>query len=247
MKGTIICLVTTFLIIGLVSARFHDDRYEAATDATTEASTEAPTEVTTPTPTRPTDAPTEAPTTESPQPPQCEIPGECIDGHELEFSFETSLEECMLSCQKVSGATWITFDADSTLCQCLESCGQGPVTDESDCDNCLSSETRCEVEQCFVPGLCMGEIVDFSPLESSRKCLSQCTASPDCKWFSLSRTKNLCLSFKDCNELDETEEDFISGQSECVYPAYSKFEIQFQELNQLFQVSPPLVLQLRFW
>ena len=160
----------------------------------------------------------------TPEPPaQCEVKGECTDGHELEFSFESSLEDCLLSCQKISTATWITFDPDSTLCQCLESCGEGPVTEGSDCANCVSSETRCEVEQCFVPGLCVGEIIDFSPLESSRKCLSKCTNSTDCKWFSLSRTKNLCLAFKDCNELDKEENDFISGQSECIYPAYSKF------------------------
>ena len=202
MKGTLL-LGIAVLTVGLVSARIDEDYYDD-----------------------------EDTTTEPPPPPQCEIPGECIDGHELEFSFETSLEECLLSCQKVSGSTWITFDPDSTLCQCLESCDQGPVTDDSsDCENCVSSETSCEVEQCFVPGLCRGEILDFSPLESSRKCLSQCTASPDCQWFSLSRTKNLCLSFKDCSALDETEDDFLSGQSECIYPAYSKFQIEFPELS----------------
>ena len=73
------------------------------------------------------------------------------------------------------------------------------------------------LESCFSSGQCR----DSYNLETSRSadefsCLATCQADPECQWFTFATSLSLCLTFKDCQVLDdEFCPDCLSGQRGC--------------------------------
>ena len=133
---------------------------------------EPPTETTPPdpstettTPDYVTTTPDYEPTTPEPEP-QCNIPGKC-KGSVISYSFTDDHTECLNQCKHYfptpyqHNCKWITFDADTGLCELFEDCSP---TDSGDCSNCISSEVRCETETdpdtCYVPGNCQVHIIE---------------------------------------------------------------------------------------
>ena len=101
------------------------------------------------------------PSTTTPEPePQCNISGKC-KGSVISYSFTNDQTECLNQCKHYfptpyqHNCEWITFDADTGLCELFEDCSP---TGSGDCSNCISSEVRCETEadpdECYVPGNC---------------------------------------------------------------------------------------------
>ena len=96
----------------------------------------------------------------TPVPVQCNIPGKC-KGSVISYSFTNDQTECLNQCKHYfptpyqHNCKWITFDADTGLCELFEDCSP---TDPGDCSYCISSEVRCETEadpdNCYVPGNC---------------------------------------------------------------------------------------------
>ena len=137
------------------------------TTTTPEPVTTTPEQVTTTpdysttTPDYPTTSPepvttTPEPSTTTPEPePQCNISGKC-KGSVISYSFTNDQIECLNQCKHYDqhNCKWITFDADTGLCELFEDCSP---TDPGDCSNCISSDVRCETETdpvCYVPGNC---------------------------------------------------------------------------------------------
>ena len=133
--------------------------------------TTAPKPVTTYPPTSPEPSPPEpstpypstpypsTPEPSTPEPVQCNVPGKC-KGSVINYSFTNDQTECLNQCKHYfptpyqSSCKWITFDADTGLCELFEDCSP---TDPGDCSNCITSEVRCETETdpiCYVPGNC---------------------------------------------------------------------------------------------
>lgn len=109
---------------------------------------------------------TPEPSTTTPEPePQCNINGKC-KGSVISYSFTNDQIECLNQCKHYfptpyqHNCKWITFDADTGLCELFEDCNP---TDPGDCSNCISSEVRCETETdpdtCYVPGNCQVHIM----------------------------------------------------------------------------------------
>ena len=104
------------------------------------------------------------PTTPEPGP-QCNISGKC-KGSVISYSFTKDQTECLNQCKHYfptpyqHNCKWITFDADTGLCELFEDCSP---SDSGDCSSCISSEVRCETETdpdtCYVPGNCQVHII----------------------------------------------------------------------------------------
>ena len=121
-------------------------------------STTSPDPETTP-PDYSTTTPEPGTTTTSEPEPQCNINVKC-KGSVISYSFTNDQTECLNQCKHYfptpyqSSCKWITFDADTGLCELFEDCSP---TDPGDCSNCITSEVRCETETdpiCYVPGNC---------------------------------------------------------------------------------------------
>ena len=102
---------------------------------------------------------TTTPEPSTPEPVQCNIIGKC-KGSVISYSFTNDQTECLNQCKHYfptpyqHNCKWITFDADTGLCELFEDCSP---SDSGDCSSCISSEVRCETETdpaCYVPGNC---------------------------------------------------------------------------------------------
>ena len=121
----------------------------------------SPPEPSTPYPSTPYPSTPEPSTPEpsTPEPVQCNVNGKC-KGSVISYSFTNDQTECLNQCKHYfptpyqHNCKWITFDADTGLCELFEDCSP---TDSGDCSSCISSDVRCETETdpaCYVPGNC---------------------------------------------------------------------------------------------
>ena len=121
----------------------------------------SPPEPSTPYPSTPYPSTLEPSTPEpsTPEPVQCNVNGKC-KGSVISYSFTNDQTECLNQCKHYfptpyqQSCKWITFDADTGLCELFEDCSP---TDSGDCSSCISSDVRCETETdpaCYVPGNC---------------------------------------------------------------------------------------------
>ena len=127
-------------------------------------STTSPDPETTP-PDYSTTTPEPGTTTTSEPEPQCNINVKC-KGSVISYSFTNDQTECLNQCKHYfptpyqQSCKWITFDANTGLCELFEDCSP---TDSGDCSSCISSEVRCETETdpdtCYVPGNCQVHII----------------------------------------------------------------------------------------
>ena len=153
----------------------------------------------------------------------CDIKdGEC-DGSSLDFSVDSQdINGCINFCKESEtnnqlGIAFASFNLG--VCGCFSSCDE-PNTN---CEECKYSDiSSCEVSECSKIGLCKGSLLDVVEAGSKRSCLSKCQDMEECKWFSFSQERKICLLFGDCpaNTFFE-DESFVSGQTECAIPPSS--------------------------
>ena len=73
------------------------------------------------------------------------------------------------------------------------------------------------VQECGIPGLCIGVQVGYSIEESENACLSQCRITDDCAWYSFDSNGGLCSLTSNCDEIEECISDnCVHGQRECL-------------------------------
>ena len=78
--------------------------------------------------------------------------GQCSDGYQLEFSETVDEFECLEYCQTVEECEWFTFYESESLCESFSNCTS---IDAEDCDDCISGQKECTVEDppvCWVAG-----------------------------------------------------------------------------------------------
>ena len=146
---------------------------------------------------------------------QCDIKGECFNATLNGISITNNAKECLKECKEDLDCKWFTYNPDGQVCEFLNNCDE--INAES-CPNCLSGEATCPLYQCNLQGICMGNIIHSSTTDTKHECIKQCQTNPICHWFSYGRETNTCLLFNTCPSLDETEEDYISGEPECIEP-----------------------------
>ena len=65
-------------------------------------------------------------------------------------------------------------------------------------------------------GECIGLFLHVEVgISSPEECLQICKETKGCKWFTHDQSLSSCLLMADCNKLDETCTDCISGESSC--------------------------------
>ena len=71
-------------------------------------------------------------------------------------------------------------------------------------------------QQCYVPGICSGQLLGSLESHDRYQCLSACTDLRDCTWFSSNEKDGFCGLFQTCNEVS-TEDcpECVSGEYTC--------------------------------
>ena len=68
----------------------------------------------------------------------------------------------------------------------------------------------------MVSGECIGEYLHAeTSVPSKEDCLHICQSFEDCKWFTFAESISTCLLMADCEDLDATCTDCVSGESRC--------------------------------
>ena len=110
------------------------------------------------------------------------------------------------------GKAWRNLnDHQNWLNSPIEDCG-------SDGKTCISGEKGCEIPtgpQCDLPGQCLEIPIDSAIVSSKDECLvSLCQPDPDCEWFSFDNSTGICLTFSQCESLNECY-TCVTGEDEC--------------------------------
>ena len=72
--------------------------------------------------------------------------------------------------------------------------------------------------------LLQGTLIDPPhTLPSKEECVSLCHADKSCNWWSFNEMELNCLNFENCPELDESYDEFVSGQVGCYEEPMCKF------------------------
>ena len=54
---------------------------------------------------------------------------------------------------------------------------------------------------------------------NSTACLKACKSDELCNYYSYNKERKICVVLKECQALDESQNGFESGQSECPFPS----------------------------
>ena len=146
---------------------------------------------------------------------QCDIKGECFNATLNGISITDNAKECLKECKDVLDCKWFTYNPDGQVCEFLNDCDE---INDKNCQNCLSGQATCPINQCNLSGLCMGNIIHSCTTDTKHECIKQCQTNQICHWFSYGSQTNTCLLFNTCPSLNEAEVDYISGQPECIEP-----------------------------
>ena len=71
-------------------------------------------------------------------------------------------------------------------------------------------------QQCYVPGICIGQLLGAFEAYDRYQCLSVCSNFRDCTWFSSNEEDGFCGLYKTCDEVS-TEDcpQCVSGEYTC--------------------------------
>ena len=95
----------------------------------------------------------------------------------------------------------------------------GKATTSSSYFEC-NIQGRCEVSFDFpsrpaLQGKFQGNVIDILPSATSNRCLQICKETDICLWYSFSLASQTCITLENCDNLDEADSEFISGQVHC--------------------------------
>ncbi len=65
-------------------------------------------------------------------------------------------------------------------------------------------------QKCDIPGLCLGNEIDFTVTDSPEECLEFCRITQGCFWFTFDSSIDMCIAFEDCPEVGKI------SKSECL-------------------------------
>ena len=69
---------------------------------------------------------------------------------------------------------------------------------------------------CDLKGKCVNSsLVGLESVQNENECLKKCHDNGSCKWFTYFSGDRQCLEFSNCNSLDASCQDCVTGQSEC--------------------------------
>jgi hypothetical protein len=60
-----------------------------------------------------------------------------------------------------------------------------------------------------------GNLLTTEVADSKDSCLTNCKSSTKCQWYSFSAIDHICLLFSTCPVIDESEVEFVSGETGC--------------------------------
>ncbi len=69
--------------------------------------------------------------------------------------------------------------------------------------------------QCWIAGNCQGTPIDEESTADGNSCLDLCKANSDCLWFTFNPADESCLLLEDCQDIDDSCIDCLSGQRQC--------------------------------
>ena len=64
--------------------------------------------------------------------------------------------------------------------------------------------------------MCEGTSIEIGSADSANDCLALCQNEPLCTWFNFNQELNACLLNEDCTNLDQTQQDFVTGERNCL-------------------------------
>ena len=73
-----------------------------------------------------------------------------------------------------------------------------------------------KAEECLIPGVCLGELMNQLETESPLECLEE-AKKQNAKWFSVDSKGQKCLLFHDCPTISQEfpMQQYLSGSSKC--------------------------------
>jgi hypothetical protein len=83
---------------------------------------------------------------------QCFIPGECTNSLLVGATYPETSKECLEDCKNLEQCHWFTFKSNGPQCELFKTCTDISV---ETCDDCLSGEVSCVVNECGIQGLCL--------------------------------------------------------------------------------------------
>ncbi len=68
----------------------------------------------------------------------------------------------------------------------------------------------------FFQGNCVG--IDFltEKIPTAQDCLQLCNSTSGCRWFTFYQSVSECILFRNCPTIDESCEDCVSGERQCI-------------------------------
>jgi len=78
---------------------------------------------------------------------------------------------------------------------------------------------------CWVDGKCIGDLLSYeNDVPTKEDCLKLCKNETACKWVTFHQAESVCMLLKQCNTLDESDEnDFLTAERRCkVYKGITK-------------------------
>ena len=127
----------------------------------------------------------------------------------LDFSLTRNMDECMQLGRSTSDATWVSFKPTLGVCVALAGC------ERLDSSSTGILSTRVDRAHCRVAGACRGPIITSVRTADSKACLDECTALPDCAWFSFEQESGKCQALELCEDLETGGTSWLTGESTC--------------------------------
>ena len=120
--------------------------------------------------------------------------------------------DCLEFCKTIDGCEWYSFDPSDGLCSAFSAC---PSLDIDGCAGCVTGEDDCDSYQCFVPGECLGNLIEHADVEGEVECLDTCKATEGCEWFTFLGDPGICLLYETCDVLEQGCQNCVSGENDC--------------------------------
>ncbi len=107
-----------------------------------------------------------------------------------------SLEECRESCDQNSNCGYFSYDPNNALCLMYAECEN---FSPSNCPECSSGSSDCELQKCFKTGFCYGDQVNIGFFEDVNECVRFCHETEGCEYWSYDPSANgLCMLTSNC-------------------------------------------------
>merc|ERR1712045_101632 len=130
----------------------------------------------------------------------------------VDFSHQEDAEGCHAFCGKVDGCNLWSWKPSQSLCLAFATCtfAEGPV-----CEDCVIGEKACSARECHQQYKCGGNFVDSFSMSHIEECIVACYSDDACNWYTLEKTRDHCILYKDCDLHDETCTTCATGPKSC--------------------------------